>query len=133
MFRPTLLLAAVAALAVPALAQDDPARTERVQFERGASSAVLTGSITGPQSVDYVIGARAGQRVTVNLQTDTSTAFFNVMAPDATEAMFIGSMSGNRFSAVAPADGDYTVQIYLMRNAVRRNQTSNYTLTVAVR
>jgi hypothetical protein len=31
-----------------------------------------------------------------------------------------------------PADGDYTVRVYLMRNAARRNETSSFTLTVRV-
>jgi len=31
-----------------------------------------------------------------------------------------------------PADGDYKVRVYLMRNAARRNEVSNYELTVTV-
>jgi hypothetical protein len=31
-----------------------------------------------------------------------------------------------------PTDGDYTVRVYLMRNAARRNEASEYTLTISV-
>lgn len=31
-----------------------------------------------------------------------------------------------------PVDGDYTVRVYLMRSAARRNETAEYTLTVGI-
>ena len=31
-----------------------------------------------------------------------------------------------------PTDGDYKVRVYLMRNAARRNEVSDYTLTISV-
>ncbi|WP_056453455.1 hypothetical protein [Brevundimonas sp. Root1279] len=135
MFRPTLVIAALAALAFPAIAQDPaaPTRSERVAFAEGAGSATVTGTITGYETVDYVIPGEAGERLTVNLQTNTSTAYFNVTGPDASEAMFVGSVTGNRFSEVLATGGDYTVRIYLMRNAARRSQKVDYTLTVAMR
>jgi hypothetical protein len=46
--------------------------------------------------------------------------------------MFVGSTSGNRFSGVLPADRDYSIRVYLMRNAARRNESASYTLTVDV-
>lgn len=46
--------------------------------------------------------------------------------------MFVGSTSGNRFSDLLPSDGDYTVRVYLMRNAARRNESANYTLNVGI-
>jgi hypothetical protein len=47
-------------------------------------------------------------------------------------AIFVGSTSGNRFEAELPADGEYTIRVYLMRNAARRNETANYTLEVGI-
>ncbi len=43
--------------------------------------------------------------------------------------MFIGSTTGTTATVVLPDDGVYVVRVYLMRNASRRNETSNYTLT----
>jgi len=32
----------------------------------------------------------------------------------------------------AAADGEYTIRVYLMRSAARRNEIANYTLTVGI-
>ncbi len=132
-------IATVAALALllagglaPAAADDD-IRKERVQFERGAESAVIEDSITGYDIVDYLLGARAGQAMSVSLATDNNSNYFNIMAPGESElAMFVGSISGNAFEGVLPADGDYTVRVYLMRNAARRNEDANYRLEMTI-
>jgi len=46
--------------------------------------------------------------------------------------MFIGSTEGNRFSGTLTASGRHTVQVYLMRNAARRNEVANYTINIGV-
>lgn len=46
--------------------------------------------------------------------------------------MFIGSQQGNHFEGTLPADGEYTVQVYLMRNAARQNEKANYTLEIGI-
>jgi hypothetical protein len=115
-----------------ALAQDE-SRTERVEFARGAESAVVEGSITGYETVDYLLGASAGQSMNVSMATDNTSNYFNVLAPGETEvAMFIGSTAGNQFEGVLPATGDYTVRVYLMRNAARRNEVANYRLEMII-
>ncbi|MBD3819594.1 hypothetical protein [Brevundimonas diminuta] len=124
--------AMTAVLALPAGAQDH-SRTERVQFARGASSATLHGNLHGYDTVDYVLGARRGQTLNVRLQPTNASAYFNVTRQGADEALFIGSTSGNQFSGQLPANGDYVVRVYLMRNAARRDEHANYTLTVGVR
>jgi hypothetical protein len=45
--------------------------------------------------------------------------------------MFIGQF-GEDFKGILPTDGDYTIRVCLMRSAARRNESSNYTLTVSV-
>ena len=107
----------------------DEIRSERVRFAPGATSAVVEGSITGYESVDYLLRISAGQSLNVSMATDNGANYFNVLPPGETEvAMFIGSTSGNQFEGVAPASGDYRVRVYLMRSAARRNETANYRL-----
>jgi hypothetical protein len=133
MLKPAVFaLAAVLAAALPAVAQDH-SRTERIQFARGASSATLHGYIHGYDTVDYVLGARGGQTLTVRLQPTNASAYFNVTRQGAAEALFVGSTTGNQFTGRLPASGDYVVRVYLMRNAARRDEHANYTLTVGVR
>ncbi|MBB4081340.1 DNA breaking-rejoining protein [Brevundimonas lenta] len=132
MVRPLMLLAAIAALAAPALAQD-AVRNERIQFARGASSATVTGDIQGYDTVNHLVGARAGQTMSVHMRSSNASNYFNVTAPGADAALFTGSSDGQHFEAQLPSSGDYVVQVYLMRNAARRGESANYTLTVDVR
>jgi hypothetical protein len=107
-------------------------RQEQIQFEKGASSATLTGNIRGDQIVDYQLRARAGQSMVVNFKPSNLSAYFNILPPGADVAIFVGSTAGNRFEAELPADGMYTIRVYLMRNVARRNETAHYTLKVGI-
>jgi hypothetical protein len=83
--------------------------------------------------VDYVLGARAGQKMNVSLATNNGANYFNVLPPDSNdEALFVGSSDGNKWTGALPTDGEYKVRVYLMRSAARRNETANYTLTVGI-
>jgi hypothetical protein len=105
-------------------------RQEKVQFAKGASSAVIKGQLKGDAMVDYLVRAAAGQTLSVKLQKTNAQNYFNVMPPGSTgSAMFVGD-SGENYSGVLPTDGDYIVRVYLMRPAARRGESSNYTLTV---
>ncbi len=132
LFAPFAIACALTIMPPPVAAQDD-IRTERVQFERGAESATIEGSITGYESVDYLLGASAGQAMNVSMATDNGANYFNILAPGETDAaMFIGSTSGNQYEGVLPESGDYTIRVYLMRNAARRDETANYRLEMII-
>ncbi len=90
----------LAALTAAGLALMQPALAEQVvvSFAKGTSSQTLKGSIKGDQSRDYIVDARAGQTMTVDFEPSNASAYFNVIAPGADSAMFIGSTEGNRFS-----------------------------------
>jgi hypothetical protein len=103
-----------------------------VHFKKGASQATIKGQIKGRQTIDYVLGARAGQTMTVNLKTKHTAAYFNVLPPGSEEAIFIGQSSGSHFEGKLPQDGDYRVRVYLVRAAARRQETAKYTLTVKI-
>jgi len=107
--------------------------SERVQFAKGATSTVVKGQIKGDHYIDYQVPAGAGQTLNVELKTGDGANYFNILPPGSGDvAMFIGSTSGDRFSGVLPTDGDYHIRVYLMRNAARRNEVANFTLTVDV-
>ena len=135
--RPLLTVAAAALIAAsPALTAAPDARQgirqERVTFAKGASSATITAQIKGDATVDYLVRASAGQTLAVTIKASNLSNYFNVLPPGSADvAMHIGSTSGDTFSGMLPADGDYTIRVYLMRSAARRNESSNYTLTVS--
>ena len=115
-----------------AAAADAGIRQEKVQFAKGASSAVIKGQLKGDATVDYVVRAAAGQTLSVKLQETNPQNYFNVLPPDSSgSAMFVGD-TGEDYSGALPADGDYVVRVYLMRPAARRGEGSSYTLTVGV-
>lgn len=107
--------------------------TETIQFARGTSSATRRATITGHETRTYLLTLRAGQMLNVNMQTSNRSNYFNITAPNANEAMFVGSTSGTRYSGRTRADGVYRIEVYLMRNAARRGETARYTLNVGAR
>jgi len=132
MFARTLaVLCLLTAVAAPALAQD--IRTERVAFAKGTSSKAIKGSIKGYAAVNYKVGVAVGQTLSVDLKTSNASSYFNITAPGADAALFVGSTSGDSAKVKIPSSGDYTVQVYLMRNAARRGETASYTLTIAAK
>ena len=128
----TLLLAGLF-LGVVLTSADAAIRQERINFKQGASSTTIKGRIKGYQTVDYQLRAAAGKTMTVAFKPGNSSAYFNVLPPDSDVAIFVGSTSGNSFEARLPVDGVYTLRVYLMRNAARRNETANYTLKAGLK
>lgn len=103
----------------------------RVLFAKGTSSKAIKGTIRGDKSALYVVNVRAGQKLSVKLTTSNASSYFNITGPGAQQALFIGSTEGNSYTGIVPSSGDYKIDVYLMRNAARRNETANYTLTVS--
>ena len=103
-FRPMLAALCLAAtLATPALSQ--PMETRQVQFDAGTSGTVIRDSITGYEGIDYKLGASAGQRMVVDLNTSNLSNYFNIMAPGADSALFVGASDGTHFDGILPANG----------------------------
>ncbi len=114
----------------PTMAQE----VERVRFAPGRDGAVLQGGVTGYDDITYLVGANAGQHMVIDFGSSNASAAFNVFAPGSSdEAIFIGSVSGSRFDMILPESGTYRVQVYLMRNAARRNESTNYVLDLRIR
>jgi hypothetical protein len=111
----------------------DDIRTEQVHFKKGVNSAVIDASIKGYETVDYVLGAHAGQYLNVSLATKHGATYFNILAPGENEvAMFNGSVSQNQYEGTVPATGDYKVRVYMMRSAARRNEVAHYRLEMII-
>lgn len=126
-----LLAASLLAFHEPAAAQQQ----EQVRFSRGANSAVINGVVRGRNYVDYLIGARAGQRLTVSMTSRNRSAYFNLIAPGQTGiAYYVGSNSYpvNRFDGLVPADGVGRIRVYLFRAAARRGEVAAFQLRVSI-
>ena len=115
-------------LRVPAA--DGGAAPIRVRFPAGGTSATLTGSVTFPQQVCYVLGAQANQTMTVEISSPGSLANFLVRAAD-------NSVNGGvplkrlesesrTFSQVLPVTGDYIICV------ATPSGTVDYTLVISI-
>jgi hypothetical protein len=109
---------------------------DRIAFKAGSTSATLENTIKGDAAHEYLVGAKAGQVMTVKLAARNTSTYFNVWAPGKVpgkdEALFAGAITGDVFSDKLAETGDYMVQVYLYRNAARRGETSKFALTVEI-
>lgn len=107
--------------------------TQRVQFAPGTTSTTIEGTITGYETIDYLVSATAGQAMNVSMATDNSANYFNILAPGENEvAMFNGSVNENQYEGSLPATGEYKIRVYQMRSAARRNEVANYRLEISI-
>lgn len=133
--RATLVLVFCAVMTVALPVWGEEHRSERVSFKPGTSGTTVSGEIKGYDSVSYLLGASQGQVLNVDMEISNTSAYFNIYAPGQAadgEAMYVGSTSGNSFESVLPTDGDYTVEVYMMRNAARRDETATYDISFRI-
>jgi len=122
-----------APLQTAAAAADKDRIVKPVQFGKGKSSTVIRDRLAGRQYIDYRVGAGAGQRMMVRLAGSNNANYFNLLPPDSPDAaMAIGEQINNRFDGLLPDDGVYTIRVFLMRAAGRRNEASDFTLSIGI-
>lgn len=105
---------------------------QRVRFARGTSSTTVSGTVQGYAYKDYIVGARAGQTISVKLNSRNAFTVLTIFTPDANNLE--GAMQTDEFSGELPVSGDYVIRVGMMRaEARRRNSISNYTVRISVR
>ncbi|GHD66019.1 hypothetical protein [Jeongeupia chitinilytica] len=128
MFRASLLVLSIA-VSLPAVGHAADT-TQTVRFARGASSTRFQHKLAGREVRDYVLGARAGQTLVVDLKP--GSVYFNVLPTGTDTALYNGSINGSHASIPLPHDGNYTVRVYQMGAAASSGKTSAYTLQLAI-
>lgn len=127
-----IVFAAALVLFAPGAHAADAIRKETIRFPKGASSTTVKARIEGDEIVDYVLRAAAGQTLEVRLRRSNPSNGFNVLPPGSSDvAMFVGQ-AGEDYKGMLPGDGNYAIRVYLVRAAARRNESSDYTLSVSV-
>jgi len=108
-------------------AQSNP---QRIRFARGHSSTTISSRIAGFDTKDYLVGASAGQEMTLRLKSSNPGAYFviysiNGRATDMNET--------TEWSERLSESGDYLIRVFMMRSAARRKgAVASYTLSVAI-
>lgn len=98
-------------------------RTQRIQFARGATSAVVeSGVVRGTRDI-YLLGARRRQTLTLNITSVEKNAVFDILAPNES----ILRQEATSWRGILPATGDYKIIV----GGTRGN--ASYRLQVMVR
>ncbi|MCC6920451.1 MAG: hypothetical protein IT548_14730 [Alphaproteobacteria bacterium] len=95
-------------------------------FEPGAKLATVSGTLSGADVHRYTLAARKGDVVAYRFKpSGTYRCYFDLAGPNGA-LLFDGTMDGHDTTAAAPADGDYTVRIFLAPESDPPDETCNY-------
>lgn len=84
--------------------------TQRVQFEKGTSGTTITGVLNPNNSVRYVIGARDGQFLNVNVNSRGGALDYKIQNPD--KSALLDLISSDRpYRGQLWQSGDHVVEI----------------------
>jgi len=112
---------------------DPEQRVVPVHLAPGQTSLVIQGRIRGREHIDHQITAQAGQRLSLRFKGSNLANSFILLPPGSSgQAIASGDLLGNRYDAVLPADGVYTVRVFLMRSAARRHESSRFDLSLSL-
>lgn len=97
-------------------------RQQQVKFKRGASSGEVKGGVARGEVMIYLIRAKRGQRMNLEIQSVEGNAVFKVIDPN-TNALAEGEKS---WSGELPQTGKYQVVVGTERGG------ASYTLSVSI-
>lgn len=101
-----------------------------VKFAKGASSAALKGSIAGYRYIDYIVGAKSGQTMTVKLKTANQSCRFYIYYSDMKDVAEASDVTESTRSV--DVDDNYIVRVIMPRSAARRKETAGFILSVSI-
>jgi len=121
-------------LAGSPLRADDVTITKRVRFDRGSSSTTMRDSVKGYDTVRYEVDARAGQRLSVNLESRSAYVYFNVLNKRTDNILETRPTPREvtKWDGRLPDNGTYFVNVYLIRAEARRNGKADYKLSLSL-
>jgi hypothetical protein len=105
-----IVLASSAASAVGADESRGTFSAQRVHFARGAHGATLRGQVSRDEARLYIVGAKAGQSMTVKLDGDAKTSF-DLSGPKDSSGQAMAS-GETECAGTLPDDGDYKIFVF---------------------
>ena len=111
---------------IPLSAQNKKGNLHRVKFERGSASTIIKGAIRNWSEEVYVLEARQGQTMILNLREDTRNGdvTLNIVAPNG-KAL---NNSDNGWAGKLPNNGDYKIYITTINS-----KTARFTLEITIK
>ena len=114
-------------LTVTVVGSTPPPPTEpiRIRFAPGATSATVEGSLAAGAYQEYLVAARAGQQMTVDLYAAADNTLLAITGADGTPYKR-GAVGGPSFTFTLPTSQDYIISVIADGNA------TGYTLVVTI-
>lgn len=107
------------------------AEPRRVKFAKGKSSTVLTGMLTNDQQMEYVFGARAGQKISLKVTSIPKGKFFDFDLMGDGFELETDRDYYEDYTFTAPETGDYLV--FVRKRPTEKVMTAKFSLTLAIR
>ena len=98
--------------------------SRRLQFKRGTSSTTVTGKVSIALPDTFLVGARAGQVMTLKLTAPRKSVRFLLMSPTTRNLV---ADNAREWTGTLPETGDY----YIIIDADERNST--YSMTISIK
>jgi hypothetical protein len=100
----------------------------RIQFAKGKTSTLLTGSLKNDEEMEYVFGASKGQTVTIR-NARTSLFDFKIFSE---ENFSEGDFDSSRtYTFVIPETGDYN--FFVRKKKVKTPRTARFSMRLTIK
>jgi len=102
---------------------------QRIKFPRGRTSTVINNAVLRDEIDQYILNARAGQRMKVDISSVENNATFQIMRPDKSQLLPGAGFDDDarHWSGELPETGDYTIEVAPTRG------NATYRLKVEIR
>lgn len=102
----------------------------RVKFAKGTSSATVKGSVKGYKYIDYLVRAKSGQTMSVNLNSANASCSFVIFYSDMKNVEDAADV--REFTRNVDVDDDYIVRVLIPRSAARRSESANFSIKISI-
>lgn len=128
-----LLFSTIGMLLVFSVTAAAQTKKVNVKFKAGSSSGTFSNTVTGYGTVDFIVGAKTGQQMTVKLTSSNTFLYLNILNPDTGEVINDEARETTNWSGNLPSNGDYIIEVYLVRAEARRNKKPvNFSIDIEV-
>lgn len=99
-------------------------------IDLATGATTVKGHVKGKDFVEYTLQAKQGQTLHAKLTSSGENEYFDVTPPGGGERLFIGTRVGDEFTGALPADGEYTIKVYIAGYYAAQGEEADYSLAV---
>src|SRR5437660_5012278 len=125
-----VLLVSLFACAAAIAQRGGKAEPKRIEFKRGATSTIISGTVRGDEEAEYVLAAKKGQRLIIKLTSAPAKSSVFQLLGEGNDTLGLESDANYNYSGVLPKTGDYFITV---RRPTEVKGTSRFKFTITVR